>query len=203
VKRYNLPCVVINNYKPDVPVDSIRSDNYSASRKGIEFLVNHGHTNMGFIGGYLHLTNHKNRYAGFVDGLKAAGLEFVEQWIIDDIVAWNDDGGAEGMHRLLSLKKRPSVVMLASDLLAVGCYKAAQEHGVQIPDDISIISFDDAPFAKFLSPKLTTFQQPLLEMGVAAAERLIALLMGKQADEVQHTLIDCPLIVRNSIATVG
>ncbi|MCP4401104.1 MAG: LacI family transcriptional regulator [bacterium] len=203
LKRYNLPCVVINNYKPDIPVDSIKSDNYSASRRGVEFLANHGHTNIGFIGGYLDLTNHKDRFAGFEDGLKAAGLELVEQWSIDDIVSWDDNGGAEGMHRILSLKKRPSVVMLASDLLAVGCYKAAREHGVRIPDDISIISFDDAPFAEHLTPRLTTFQQPLLKMGVAAAERLIALLMGKQADEVRHTLIDCPLIVRDSIATVG
>ena len=203
LKRYNLPCVVINNYKSDVPVDSIKSDNYSASRKGIEFLINHGHTSIGFIGGYLNLTNHKDRYAGFVDGIQAAGLNLVEQWVIDDIVAWNDTGGAEGMHRLLSLKERPTVVMLASDLLAVGCYKAAQDHGVRIPDDISIISFDDAPFAEHLTPRLTTFQQPLLKMGLAAAERLIALLMGKQADEVQHTLINCPLIVRDSIATLS
>ncbi len=202
LKRYNLPCVVINNYKPGVAVDSIKSDNYSASRKGIEFLINHGHTKIGFIGGYLHLTNHQDRYAGFVDGLQAAGLELIEQWIIDDIVAWNDNGGAEGMHRLLSLKERPTVVMIASDLLAVGCYRAAREHGVRIPDDISVVSFDDAPFAEYLHPRLTTFQQPLLKMGVAAADRLIALLMGKQADEVQHTLIDCPLIVRDSIATV-
>ena len=203
LKHYNLPCVVINNYKPEVSVNSIKSDNYSASRKGIEFLVNHGHTKIGFIGGYLNLTNHKDRYAGFVDGIQAAGVDLVDQWVIDDIVAWNNTGGAEGMHRLLSLKERPTVVMLASDLLAVGCYNAAREHDVKIPGDISIISFDDAPFAEYLTPRLTTFQQPLLNMGLAAAERLIALMMGKQADEIQHTLIDCPLVVRDSILAVS
>lgn len=203
LNHHNLPCVAINNYRPDVPVASIKSDNYSASRKGIEFLINHGHATIGFIGGYLHLTNHKDRYAGFVDGLQAADLPVVEQWIIDDIVAWNDDGGAEGMYRILSLKERPSVVMLASDLLAVGCYKAAQEQGVRIPDDMSIISFDDAPFAKHLTPGLTTFQQPLLKMGVAAADRLIARLMEKPGNDELHTLIDCPLIVRDSILTVS
>jgi DNA-binding LacI/PurR family transcriptional regulator len=127
-----------------------------------------------------------------------AGIAVADDWIIDDITLWNEEGGAEGFHRLLSRKNRPGGVLLCSDYLAVGAYRAAREMGVRIPQDVSVISFDDFPLARYLDPPLTTFRQPLEEMGEIAARRLVGLLRSEGAGSGRQYL-RCPLIVRESV----
>ena len=199
LSEHRVPCVVINNCEDDVRhIDVIESDNRSSSHQAVEFLLGKGHTAIGFVGGWLHLTNHRDRFAAYRQGMEKAGIEILEDWIIDDITLWNEEGGAEGLHRILSRKNRPSAVILCSDYLAVGAYRAAREMGLSIPADISIVSFDDFPLAQYLDPPLTTFRQPLQEMGELAAARLIGLITGERTPQGRQFL-RCPLIVRKSV----
>jgi LacI family transcriptional regulator len=201
VRDKRIPCVVINNCEENIPVDFIKSDNLAASKKAIRFLVENGHRSIGFIGGYLHLANHSDRFRGYREGLKDAGIEVDPRFVIDDITSWDSHGGAEGMYRLLGREEVPSAVMLCSDFLAEGAYEAAKARQVKIPDQISIVSFDDFPLAAYLDPPLTTFRQPLHEIGRTAANRLFE-IMGtpeKKSAAPKHTLVESPIKLRSSI----
>ena len=202
IAECGVPCVVINNCEEGVGVDAVESDNRSASRQAVEFLLDRGHTAIGFVGGWLHLTNHKDRFDAYKKRMEEAGIRILDDWIIDDITLWNDEGGAEGIHRLLSRKKRPTAALLCSDFLAVGAYRAVREMGLAIPADISFISFDDFPLAQYMEPPLTTFRQPLQEMGDTAAAKLIGLITGERKPQGRQYL-RCPLIVRKSVRTVS
>ena len=201
VKEKRIPCVVINNCDDNIPIDFIKSDNLAASKKAIRFLVENGHRSIGFIGGYLNLTNHRDRFQGYREGLQDAGMEVDPRKIIDDITSWDMHGGAEGMYRLLSRKEVPSAVMLCSDFLAEGAYDAAKAKQVKIPDQISIVSFDDFPLAAYMDPPLTTFRQPLHEIGQTAANRLFELIGTSDRKSVppKHTLVESPIKLRGSI----
>jgi LacI family transcriptional regulator len=189
VKERNIPCVVINNCEEDIPIDFIKSDNLASSKKAIRFLVENGHRHIGFVGGYLHLTNHKDRFQGYREGLEAAGIEM------------DAHGGAEGVYRILSHGEYPSAIMLCSDFLAEGAYEAMKTKGLKIPDQVSIVSFDDFPPAEHMDPPLTTFRQPLEEIGKTAANRLFEIIANpeRERNHTTHTLVDCPLKLRNSI----
>lgn len=199
VEDQRIPCVVINNSEPNIPIDLVESNNIDSGRKAVEYLVDNNHRTIGFIGGWMNMTNHRDRYLGFLEGMKAAGLKVNEDWIINDITLWNDEGGATGMHRLLSRKDRPTAVVLCSDFLATGAFRAVEERGASVPEDISIISFDDFPLASYLSPPLTTFRQPLQEMGMQAADRLLKLLSEEPEEAPSRLYIDCPFVVRGSV----
>jgi LacI family transcriptional regulator len=196
-----IPCVVINNCEDGVAIDTVESDNRSASRQAVEFLLDRGHTAIGFVGGWLHLTNHKDRFDAYRERMTEAGIPIHDDWIIDDITLWNDEGGAEGLHRIMNRKNRPSAVLLCSDYLAVGAYRAVKEMGLSIPADISIVSFDDFPLAQYMEPPLTTFRQPLQEMGEIAAAKLMGLMSGERKPQGRHYL-RCPLIVRKSVGAL-
>jgi LacI family transcriptional regulator len=199
---HRVPCVVINTCEDNVDVDVVESDNRSASRQAVEYLLDKGHTAIGFVGGWLHLTNHKDRLDGYRSRMAEAKIQVLDDWIVDDITLWNDEGGANGMHRLMARTKRPSAVVLCSDYLAVGAYRAAREMGYGIPRDLSVVSFDDFPLAAYLDPPLTTFHQPLHEMGEIAATKLIGLISGERTNEGRHYLRS-PLIVRKSAGSAS
>jgi len=205
IKNMNIPCVVVNNCEENISIDFIKSDNLKASKSAIRLLFDHGHRQIGFIGGYLNLANHRDRFNGYKAGLEELGIEFDPELVIDDITSWDRNGGAAGMYRLLSHKNIPSAVMICSDFLAEGAYDAVKSKNYKIPDQISLLSFDDFPLAAYLDPPLTTFRQPLHEIGVAAANRLFEIISDFESEikNPRHTLVDCPLKLRKSIAMTG
>jgi DNA-binding LacI/PurR family transcriptional regulator len=205
VKEHDIPCVVINNCEESVEAYLVKSDNYSSAKKAVNFLASMGHRRIAFVGGYLNLTNHKDRYLGYVDGLKAEGIGFDESLVVDDVTSWDDNGGAEGTYRLLARTREVDAIALCSDFLALGAYKALENRGISIPDDVSIVSFDDSPLAAYIKPSLSSFRQPLLEIGIKAANLLFEIISsaGRSAPPTQTLLIHCPFMVRESIKNKG
>jgi DNA-binding LacI/PurR family transcriptional regulator len=201
VKKHNMPCVVINNCEDDIDAYLVKSDNYSSAKKAVNFLASTGHKRIAFVGGYLNLTNHKDRYLGYVDGLKAEGIEPDQSLIIDDITSWDDHGGAEGIYRLLGRRKDMDAIVLCSDFLALGAYKALEGMHIAIPNDVSIVSFDDSPLASYIKPSLSSFRQPLTEIGIKATNLLFEIMSSSGSETVptKNLLIHCPFMVRESI----
>ena len=151
----------------------------------------------------MNLTNHRDRLAGYRSALSNAGITVRNEWIIDDLTLWNDEGGAEGMHRLLAAAEIPTAAIICSDFLVEGVYNTVRQLGYSIPDDISLISFDDFPMATRLDPPLTCCRQPLIEMGAMAADRLLDLIAEPQTRSVaERTLVRMPFIVRKSTRAV-
>ena len=221
VKERGIPCVVINNCEEGLVAYLVKSDNYSSAKKAVNFLASMGHRRIAFVGGYLDLSNHRDRYRGYADGLEAEGLELDAGLVVDDVTSWDEDGGAEGTYRLLARTREIDAIMLCSDFLALGAYKALGARGIAIPDEVSIVSFDDSPLAPYIRPSLSSFRQPLTEIGIKAANLLFELISssgqdpsgqdpsgqdpsgqdpsGQDPPEKRVVSVHCPFIVRDSI----
>ena len=197
VTDQKIPCVVINNYDDNVKVDIVESDNYSAAKIAVEYLVGQGHRHIAFIGGWMNLTNHKERLRGFKDALNQSGLEPRNEHIITDIIFWNEEGGAEGVYRIFSTGSKPTAIVVCSDFLITGVYAALKDLGYSIPKDVSVISFDDSPIARYLNPPLTSCKQPLKEIGSIAAEHLLTSIDGLARNYTREK-VRMPFIVRES-----
>ncbi len=204
INDHEIECVVINNSLKDIPVNYVKSNNYDAAVNAIDLLARKGHQKIGFVGGYLKLTNHADRWQGFSDGLMKNKLELNMNWVSNNISSWDKKGGFEGAFHILNQQERPTAIMLMTDLLAEGAYNAAKELEYDIPEDISFISFDDSPLANLLQPSLSSFQQPLLEMSTQAVDLLLEQLIKPQKKEtIQKNSVNCPLVLRNSICPVS
>ncbi|MGU3315021.1 LacI family DNA-binding transcriptional regulator [Sphingomonas sp. M6A6_1c] len=176
----------------DVPAQMVASDDRTAVREAAACLVAHGHRRIGFIGGPAGFRSAHERRAGFDAALAAAGLD-----LPDDRVAeghYTFESGLAAAERLLDADPRPTAIFAANDEMAAGVVHAARRRGLVMPDDLSIIGFDDTPIAAHLWPPLTTVRWPSMAMAHAAARKLI----GEDGDQPAH--FPSTLIHRASVA---
>jgi LacI family transcriptional regulator len=178
-------------------------DNYIGSTTAIEYLISLGHRRIGFIrNGSGVLPSSQDRYKGYLDVLARHGIEYDE-----DIVKIGDTsmkGGYNAIKEMLLIEKEkmPTAVFIAADMMAIGAIHAIKDAGMKIPDEISIIGFDDIPQAEYIDPALTTVRQPSYEKGKKAARLLIDKLEGKRKN-IKSVLLDTQLVVRNSTKPVS
>jgi len=171
-------------------------DEYSAGRDAAQYVLDHGHRRIGFIGRSPALLDPGlsatvgARYAGIDDTIARAGLEFVHEV---EGQTWEPDLGYRGLQEILDRDPTVSALVTANDRVAFGVYQAAAERGLRIPDDLSVISFDDEYLASYLRPQLTTMQIPYLEMGRLAMDLVL------DGDPPAQTLVPMPLQERGSV----
>jgi LacI family transcriptional regulator len=143
----------------------------------MNYLIKLGHRRIGFIGGRQDLKSAERRLRGYQDSLTQAGLP-----IDPKLITQGDFTAASGLmcaRYLLGLPNRPTAIFCANDQSALGTYQAAQEIGLSIPDDLSVIGFDNIPEAALADPPLTTIDQSIREMGMIATEMLVKLIQGE------------------------
>lgn len=190
-----VPIVLINNQHPGEFVHSVMIENFDASRAATDHLIALGHRRIGYIGDQFGHHSDVERFAGFREALKHAGLPFDAQW-----VAHGDgkaDGGPGAIEQLLALPLPPTAVFCYNDMTALGVLRAIQARGLRVPADISIVGFDDLFFATYTQPPLTTVRQPRRKMGQMAFESLLMLMSGEEPTEIR---VPAELIVRESTA---
>lgn len=162
-----------------------------------EHLLALGHRRIAMINGPSHIWCCQERQAGYVAALTAAGVP-----VNGDLIRHGhlhvEDGYRYGAE-LLSSADRPTAVFAGNDLQAMGVYQAAREARLRIPEDLSVVGFDDVPVAGWMGPALTTIRQPLADMGVAAARMALALVAGERLAGV-HVELPTTLIARGSTA---
>jgi DNA-binding LacI/PurR family transcriptional regulator len=185
---------------PDVgDLPSVDVDNIASARMATEYLIQLGHRRIGMItNGPLTYTSSRDRLTGYVQALEAAGLPIDEGLIQSG--EFSDDSGVQAMKRLLELPHRPTAAFVASDVVALGAIRTIREHGLCIPDDMSIVGFDDIPLAQYLEPGLTTVRLPRVELGLQAGKMLMDLVEGKPVPE-RHLRLNTSLIIRGSAAS--
>ncbi len=176
--------------------DHVRGDNEGGSQAAVEHLIALGHRRIAFIQGPAGTPSSARRLAGFRRALERAGLPLAEELLIPG--DYTREAGRAGIARLLAMADPPSAVFCANDLIALGALEAAQQHGCQVPRDLSIVGFDDIDEAAGTRPPLTTIRQPPQRLGTVAAETLLERLNGRQ--EPRHTLLEFSLVVRESTA---
>ncbi|WP_339147134.1 MULTISPECIES: LacI family DNA-binding transcriptional regulator [unclassified Sutcliffiella] len=149
----------------------VNANNYEGSCKAISYLVELGHKKIGMITGNLKKLSAMERLEGYKDTLKKYNIILDENFIYEG--DFMESSGYNGAKYILGKPNPPTALFLSNDTMAVGAYKAVEELGLKIPDDISIIGFDNAIFSQYLSPALTTVDMPFAELGKKAATLLI------------------------------
>lgn len=159
-------------------------------------LADLGHTRIALISGPSTLRSSKERRTGFEDGLAARGLKLDPALTRQG--AYTYESGVAAAHELLALEDRPSAIFCLNDEMAAGVYLAARERGLNIPEDVSVIGFDDAPIASRVWPTMTSVRLPLRDMGRIAGELLAPNAMRDKPKDRPE--IEPELIIRNSTA---
>ena len=197
-----LPFVLISGASPDPRVSQVDIDNAEAARLVVAHLAGMGHTRIALLGGQPNSPSTAPRRTGFVSAMQEFGLSVDPDLLLEG--AYTREWGYAGMTRLLTLPAPPTAVFAGGDGIAAGACTACADAGVSVPRQISLVGFDDAPYAKDLVPALTTVRQPLTQIGATAAMMLLDHLdAAKDADSslagVQISLHG-ELIVRGSTA---
>lgn len=175
--RKGPPVVVLGEDIPGLPpVDTVLVDDYSGAYQATTHLLSQGHRSVAFVGGPEGLGSATERRRGWRDALVRTGIDPEQQFSVAG--PYTPEFGAAALSRLLGSAERPTGVFVASDTVALGMLGAAQSFGVSIPDDLSLVGFDDAPASALVTPRLTTIKSPLHEM----AETAVGLLMARIAD---------------------
>ncbi len=193
---------------PDIPVvvmdwgpmlftsDKIQDNSLRGGYLAAKYLIDCGHTEIGCITGPLIKHQAQMRYEGYKRAMNEAGLEFNANWIIES--DFECEGGYQAFKKMAERGKLPSSIFVSNDMMAMGVISAANELDIKVPDDLSIIGYDDIHIAKFMSPSLTTIHQPKYRLGQAAVETLVRRLDDK-SNEAQVVQLEPTLVVRNSV----
>jgi DNA-binding LacI/PurR family transcriptional regulator len=178
---------------------SVDIDNASGVSDLVTYLYGLGHRRVAYISGPPHMGPIKYRLKGLHETMNELQMECRPEWIVSS--DWTNQGGYEAMKELLK-EEGFTAVIASSDETAIGALRAIQESGIQVPDQLSIVGFDDITLSSWVSPKLTTVRQPLQEVGIKAAEGLFAQIEGTEEVECTAHLYKPSLIIRQSCTTL-
>lgn len=198
-----LSFVQINGQVTDAAVSNIDIDNSGAVRTVIAHLAEQGHTRIALLGGQLNSPSTLPRREGYLLGMAEHNLPVDPAMMLDGI--YDRVWGREGMTKLLALDPPPTAVFAGGDGIAEGIYEICRERGVRIPEDVSVVGFDDTPIAAHLDPPLSSVRQPLVQMGSTAAATLLDQLdagVSASMPSVPQIVLPAQLIVRASTAAV-
>jgi LacI family transcriptional regulator len=170
--KSDLPVVLMNRTAQDYPFSSVSADNEQGERSAVAHLVSLGHTRIGHIAGPGDISTGAARLRGFYAGMAAHNLPVAESQIVH-ASAYSIDEGQRCCRELLSAETDLTAIVVANDMLAVGCYGALDELGLDCPADVSIIGFNDMPFIDRLRPPLSSVRFPHYQLGTEAATLLI------------------------------
>jgi Transcriptional regulators len=195
-----MPLVVIDPLNmPHARLTSVGSTNFAGGVAATQHLLCLGHRRIAYIGGPATAACNQARMHGFRSAMEAAGVPVSEGYIRSGQNRY-DDGVACGSE-LIDLPERPTAVFAFSDEVALGVVEAARVRGLRIPEDLSVVGFDDTQIARQSSPPLTTVRQPLREMGAVALRTALRLAAGEKVD-FRHVELATELVVRRSTAPV-
>jgi DNA-binding LacI/PurR family transcriptional regulator len=189
-----VPIVLINNQHPGEFVSSVMIDNLAASEEAARHLIQLGHRRIAYIGDRGGFQSERERHEGYKTTLASAGIPYLPELVCQ--ADSTPDGAMQAVDQLLALDQPPTALFCYNDITAVGALLAARRHGCKVPDDLSVMGFDDLPLASYLNPTLTTIRQPMREMGRQATNILFRLLDG--ADVENSRRVQGQLIVRES-----
>ncbi|MFL5646788.1 MAG: LacI family DNA-binding transcriptional regulator [Chloroflexota bacterium] len=198
LRTRGIPFVVVDpTGEPLHDTPSIGATNWNGGLTATRHLLGLGHRRIAVVGGPAGILCSRARMDGYRAAMDAAGVA-----IDPDLTSHGPFQVEEGVRKgraLLRRPDRPTAVIAGNDLQALGVYQAAREARLHIPEDLSVVGFDDLPVARWVGPPLTTIRQPLYEMAVAAAELVLAVARGEQAVQMRVELAT-ELVVRESTA---
>ncbi len=198
--NYGAPIVAVDPHTGPSAMPTVDSDNWYGARLGVGHLLDLGHHRIGMITGRPDLQSAQLRESGYRDALTAAGIAIDEGLI--QFGAFDPDVARHAAHRLLALPDRPTAIFAANDLSAITAMQAAADLGIRVPEDLSLVGFDNVPESALATPPLTTVEQPIRQMGQRAMELLIHLIRDERV-ESNHIRLATRLVLRQTTRAVG
>lgn len=190
-----MPKVLVNRILPSYEGDSVLTDNYQAGYEATLHLINLGHRKIGFIQGHQASSAASHRFEGYLQALQNYSIPYYEEFI------WNSDLRLETGYTIaeefVKLKEKPSAVISVNDMTSLGFIDGCEKHGIRIPEDLSVISFDDIPIADLKDIQLTTVSQHAEKMGSEAARLLLKQLKNPQA-QPERIILTPSVMVRKT-----
>ena len=192
-----LPVVCVDRYFEGLNIPFVSVDNYSSAYSATEELIKRGHKNIACIQGNKESTPNQQRVRGYKEALQKANITQVT--VLGD--AFSIENGYIETMLLLKSKKAPTAIFTLSNTIAIGCMTALKKENISIPEDISLITFDNSPYFDLLKTPLSSIQQPLTDISKIAVKMLMAEIEGEELPSNQ-ILLSSELILRNSIKTL-
>ncbi len=192
-----LPLLLINSNEENHGINFIGVDNIQSIYTMTHYLIQHGHQDIAFINVPHSIADARERFKGFHKAMTEHALPINDLFIVETNWYCERPGFNEAAQLLRDPSKRPTAIICFDDIIAINAIKAAHHAGLNIPNDVSIVGFDDIPYATLVEPQLSTIRQPLEQMGHAAADKIIRIIEGKEPNMVRKTF-HAELIVRES-----
>lgn len=198
--RRNLPMVFLDRLVEGVDADAVLLDNNRGGAMGAEHLIGHGHRRIGLVAAPAAQGAVDERQEGFCNALARAGIDQDPK-----LIQWGNDvkeaGGYNATMQLLAAKPRPTALFAVNNVRTLGMLRAIHDSGLRVPEDISLIGFDDSPWLSLLSPPLTTISQPIYEMANEAVRLLMRRIESEGEPPQVVARMSPTLIKRESVAS--
>lgn len=190
------PVIFYNNDIRGLPADRIFVNNRVASRRAVNYLLDLGHRRVGMIAGNELDSSGRERFEGYVDALVEHDLPLEAKYVAHG--DWNMDGGHNALAHLMAIDAPPTAVFVASYPMATGALGWLREQGKKVPDDLSLISFDDVPLFRLHEAGITAIAQPLEKIADSITSALVARLANSHDERPRTVTLDCDIILRGS-----
>lgn len=197
----NKPLVLLDRNIDVLDVSCIIVDNYKGAYEAVDYMINRGHKRIAIIQGLQNTYTNNERVRGYKDALADNHICIDDELILGD--DFRSENGYYSTIKLLELENPPTAIFAFSDLITLGTLQAVSEKKLKIPDDLSILAFDDIDFAPYLIAPLTVVQQPRESMGEEAVKLLIDKMNSKSEYKAQKILLEPKLIIRESVKMIN
>ncbi|MFQ5824994.1 MAG: LacI family DNA-binding transcriptional regulator [bacterium] len=189
--------VIVDRYFPQLKCPYVISDNYKGAIDAVNHFIENDHRIIACIQGLLHTSTNDDRICGYKDAHKMHNIPVDESLIVGN--SFGERNGYVGAKLLLNRVSKPTAIFAVSNLISLGALRAIAEEGLKIPEDISIISFDDQPYSDYLSTPMTTVAQQNIEMGQIAVKLIIDQIEFKKHPDTNCVILPTKLIRRKSV----
>ena len=194
--KFGVRSVLVDRTVPDVDCDAVIGDSVGGARQLVEHLISLGHSRIGLIVESDEVSTARDRRRGYEAALEAAGISLDPALVAEAAV--DPEGGYAGMLRLLELEDRPTAVFTVNNLVALGAIEAVRAAGLEVPDDVALVCFDDIEYASRLYPFLTAMEQPAETFGTLATQLLLERIQGRGPARRHVVVLPGELVVRRS-----
>ena len=198
LSRRKIPVVLLDRYFPELDFPFVTSDNYKGALEAVSLLIEYGHKRIACIQGLRKTSPNNDRVKGYIDAHKNNDLPIDQSLIVGD--SFGEENGYIETKLLLKNKEIPTAIFAVSNLISLGAIRAITEEGLKIPDDISMISFDDQPYSRFLATPMTTVAQQSAQIGQIATKILMDQIESNTIIEHKGIFLPTSLILRDSVS---
>lgn len=201
LRAHNIPFVIMDRAVPGMESDIVSGDSKQGARNLVDYLIGLGHRRIALVNGSLDVSTARLRYQGYAEALQLHGIELDDQLVVHK--SYRDYKDEDQLSRLLELTAPPTAIFAANNFLAVGVINALRERGLRVPEDMSVVCFDDLDLSSALDPFLTVAAQPAYQFGAMGIQLLVERIQGSAVPEARKVILPSELIIRSSAKTIG